>query len=193
MSVRLNVRLSKIMCTPIKLGVRTYATYTNRLTLTGFLALQFILRLLPTFTVSPMAHLFNSLAHFIQSIYSACFFNLFFQPVFRPLFESSGLVFSHVFTNFYAYSPPYLFSSHLFIQFFPFLHSLPLPWEFFTMLGIFFQPFFRPFGQSPSNVSPKVVQPLSQFLLYHSPTSKRVAWINESLLLRLRKLTQIQK
>ena len=29
MSVRVNVRISKIMCTPIKVGVRTYATYVR--------------------------------------------------------------------------------------------------------------------------------------------------------------------
>ena len=33
MSVRLNVRMTKIMCTPLKLGVRTYATYANSRTL----------------------------------------------------------------------------------------------------------------------------------------------------------------
>ena len=33
MSVRVKVRMSKIMCTPIKVGVRTYATYANRRTL----------------------------------------------------------------------------------------------------------------------------------------------------------------
>ena len=125
MSVSLNVRLSKIMCTPIKLGVRTYTTYANRQTLAGFLALQLILRLLPTFTFPPMANLFNSLAHFIQSIYSACFFNLFFQPVFRPLFQSCVLVFSHVFTNFYAYSP--LTGFPAIYPIFPFLPSLTSP------------------------------------------------------------------
>ena len=142
------------MCTPIKLGVRTYATYANRQTLTGFLALQFILRLLPTFTVPPMANLFNSLAHFIQSVYSACFFNLFFQPVFRPLFESSGLVFSHVFTNFYAYSPLYLFSSHLFIQFFPFIH-FPSPESFSQCWAYFFSHFFGHLVSLPQMSLPK--------------------------------------
>ena len=29
MSVRVNVHMSKFMCTPIKLGVRTYAMYAN--------------------------------------------------------------------------------------------------------------------------------------------------------------------
>ena len=33
MSVRVNVRMSKIMRTPIKVGVSTYATYTNCRTL----------------------------------------------------------------------------------------------------------------------------------------------------------------
>ena len=33
MSVRVNVRTSKIMCTPVKVGVRTYATYANCRTL----------------------------------------------------------------------------------------------------------------------------------------------------------------
>ena len=143
MSVRLNVRLSKIMCTPIKLGVRTYASYANRQILTGFLALQFILRLRPTFTVSPMANLFNSLAHFIQSIYSACFFNLFFQPVFRPLFESCGLVFSHVFTNFYAYSPPPLLVFQPFIYpIFPFPSFTSPPLRVFHNAGHIFSAIF---------------------------------------------------
>ena len=158
MSVRLNVRLSKIMCTPIKLGVRTYATYTNRQTLTGFLALQFILRLLPTFTVSPMANLFNSLAHFIQSIYSACFFNLFFQPVFRPLFESCGLVFSHVFTNFYAYSPPppptcfpAIYLSNFSLSFIHF----PSPESFSQCWAYFFSHFFGHLVSLPQMSLPK--------------------------------------
>ena len=34
MSVRVNVWMSKIMRTPIKVGVRTYATYANCRTLT---------------------------------------------------------------------------------------------------------------------------------------------------------------
>ena len=33
MSVRANVRMSKIMCTPIKVGIRTYAMYANCRTL----------------------------------------------------------------------------------------------------------------------------------------------------------------
>ena len=33
MSVRLNVRISKIMCTPTKVGVHTYAMYANCRTL----------------------------------------------------------------------------------------------------------------------------------------------------------------
>ena len=34
MSVRVNVRMSKILLTSIKVGVRTYMTYANRRTLT---------------------------------------------------------------------------------------------------------------------------------------------------------------
>ena len=30
MSVHVNVQMSKIICTPIKVGVRTFATYANR-------------------------------------------------------------------------------------------------------------------------------------------------------------------
>ena len=37
MSVRVNVRTPKIMCTPIEVGVRTYATYANCRTLDSFL------------------------------------------------------------------------------------------------------------------------------------------------------------
>ena len=33
MSVRVNVCMSNIMCAPIKLGIRTYATYANCRTL----------------------------------------------------------------------------------------------------------------------------------------------------------------
>ena len=33
MSVHVNVQMSKIICTPIKVGVRTFATYANRWTL----------------------------------------------------------------------------------------------------------------------------------------------------------------
>ena len=36
MSVRVNVRMSKIMRTPIQVGVRTYATYANCRTLIQF-------------------------------------------------------------------------------------------------------------------------------------------------------------
>ena len=107
---------------------------------------------------------------FFQSIYSACFFSLFIQSIFWPLFQSCGLNISHVSTNFYAGCLPYWFSNHLFILFFLFfLHSPPLPWEFFTLSGIFFQPL----RYSPSNVSPKVFQPFSQFLLCHSGKNKR--------------------
>ena len=128
-----------------------------------------------------------------QSIYSAYFFSLFIQSIFWPLFQSCKLNISHVSTNFYAGGLPYWFSSHLFILFFLFFHhSRPFPWEFFTLLGIFFQPIFQPLRYFPSNVSPKVFQPISQFLLCHSEkkgtTSKRVAWITESILLRLKKL-----
>ena len=35
MGVRVNVRMFKIMCTPIKVRVRTYATYANCRTLGG--------------------------------------------------------------------------------------------------------------------------------------------------------------
>ena len=51
-----------------------------------------------------------------QSIYSVCFFSLFIQSIFWPIFQSCGLVISHVFTNVYACCLPYWFSSHLFIH-----------------------------------------------------------------------------
>ena len=44
MSVRVKVRISKIMRTSIKVGVRTYATYTNCRTLTIFLWLLLFLK-----------------------------------------------------------------------------------------------------------------------------------------------------
>ena len=37
MGVRVNVRMQKIMCTPIKVGVRTYATYANSRTVYGLI------------------------------------------------------------------------------------------------------------------------------------------------------------
>ena len=176
MSVSLNVRLSKIMCTPIKLGVCTYATYANRQTLTGFLALQLILRLLPTLTFPPMANLFNSLAHFIQSIYSACFFNLFFQPVFRPLFQSCGLVFSHVFTNFYAYSPltgfPAIYLSNFSLSSFI---DVPSPESFSQCWAYFFSQFFGHLVSLPQMSLPKSSSRLANSCCTIGSTSKRVA------------------
>ena len=43
MSVRVKVRISKIMRTSIKVGVRTYATYTNCRTLTIILIIWLLL------------------------------------------------------------------------------------------------------------------------------------------------------
>ena len=52
-------------------------TFTPIASLTGFSALQLILRLLPTFIFPPLANHFNYLAHF---------FSLFIQPVFSVNF-----------------------------------------------------------------------------------------------------------
>ena len=143
-------------------------------------------------------------------------------PIVRPLFRPFSLSFLHISTNFHTHcffhkfssssvnssSTSYihflspsrsfqlfglLFQSIYSAYFFLFFHhSRPFPWEFFTLLGIFFQPIFQLLRYFPSNVSPKAFQPISQFLLCHSEkkgtTSKRVAWITESILLRLKKL-----
>ena len=61
------------------------ATFTPIASFTGFPALWSILLLLPTFIFPPPGKSFQFFSPFFQSIYSACCFNLFLQPIFWPL------------------------------------------------------------------------------------------------------------
>ena len=62
------------------------ATFTPIASFTGFPALWSILLLLSTFIFPPPGKSFQYFGPFFQSIYSACCFNLFLQPIFWPLF-----------------------------------------------------------------------------------------------------------
>ena len=77
---------------------------------------------------------FQFFGQFFQSIYSVYFFNLFFLATFLTLWVSS---ITSLYQILHSLPPPLVFQS--FSQLFPFfLYSLPLPWEFFTLLDIFF-------------------------------------------------------
>ena len=143
-----------------------------------FSTFQSILLLLSTFVFLSLANNFSYLAHFLS---------LFIQSISWSLFQSCGLVISSVTTTFcFCCLPYWLYCHFLFIQVYPFfLHSRPLPWKFFALLGIFFQPLLQLFGQSPSNVSPKVFQPFSEFCLCRRPNEQK-SCVNHWI--RLRKL-----
>ena len=100
---------------------------------------------LPTFNFPPLANLSNSLDHFfslfIQPAFSTCFFRQ-FSATFSILWVSS---FNSLYQILHSLPPPMVFQP--FSNLFPFfLHSLSLPCEFSTLLDIFFQPIFQPFG-----------------------------------------------
>ena len=100
----------------------------------------------PSVHSSPTSYI-HCLSHgksfqFFGSFHSVYLFSLFFQPVFRPLFESCGLVFSHVFTNFYAYSPPLLVFQPFIYPIFPFPSFTSPPLRVFHNAGHIFSAIF---------------------------------------------------
>ena len=73
MSVRLNVRISKIMCRLIKVGIHTYATYADRLTLAGKCWLGIDLYLGTNDLIKDFASFFKIMAFEILFLFSLIF------------------------------------------------------------------------------------------------------------------------
>ena len=80
MSVRVNVRMSKIMHTPMKVVVRTYVTYANCQSLTGRMLLPDYFYI-PSYSVSCFI-----LKHFMTS----WFLNIWFYTINKLKFGSQG-------------------------------------------------------------------------------------------------------